>query len=152
MGTQISWTSSYLKTFGIRSNLWVIRLVSDQLKGFLTINNILNPFQSGFRKRYSTITAATKAVDDTVSAIECNINDICTNVAAAVRLYDTIIHSMARSPYEALKKMQYAFTILQKNLLKLKLVLNSKKNSSNVQDLLQIVTLYDQEIERVACY
>ncbi len=48
---------------------------------------------------------------------------------------------------------------LQKNLFKLNLVLNSKKtkfmlftHSSNVQDLPQIVTLYDQEIERVSCY
>ncbi len=89
------------------------------------------------------------------------INYICTNIDAAVHLYadDTIIYSTARSPYEALKKLQDAFITLQKNLLKLKLALNSKKtkfmlftHSSNVQDLPQIVTLYDQEIERVSCY
>ncbi len=45
-------------------------LVSDQLKDFLTVNNILIPSQSGFRKGYSTITATTKVVDDIVSAID----------------------------------------------------------------------------------
>uniref|UniRef100_A0A8C2Q2T0 ribonuclease H n=1 Tax=Cyprinus carpio TaxID=7962 RepID=A0A8C2Q2T0_CYPCA len=216
-------------------------LVSDQLKDFLIVNNILIPFQSGFRKGYSTITAATKVVDDIVSAIDCKescaalfihlskafdtvdhaillkrlskigmsdnaierfknylssryqcvtcegiksgeaelmvgvpqgsilgpllftiyINDICTNVDVAAHLYadDTIIYSTARSPYEALNKLQDAFTVLQKNLLKLKLVLNSKKtkfmlftHSRNVQDLPQIITLYNQKIERVSCY
>ncbi len=181
-------------------------LVSDQLKDFLTVNNILIPSQSGFRKGYSTITAATKVVDDIVSTIDCKescaalfvdlskafdtvdhtillkclskigmsvnaiewfknylssryqcvtcegivsgeaelivgvpqgsilgpllftiyINDICTNIDAAVHLYadDTIIYSTARSPYEALNKLQDAFITLQKNLFKLKLVLN----------------------------
>lgn len=41
------------------------------MKDFLIVNNILIPFQSGFRKGYSTITAATKVVVDIVSAIDC---------------------------------------------------------------------------------
>lgn len=43
------------------------------------------------------------------------INDICTTVDVAAHLYadDTIIYSTARSPYEALNKLQDAFTVLQ---------------------------------------
>ena len=47
------------------------RLVSDQLKEFLDFNNILSPFQSGFRKRHSTVTAALMVLNDFIHALDC---------------------------------------------------------------------------------
>lgn len=67
MGIQLLWT--IISKLSVLAKIFE-SLVSDQLKDFLTVNNILIPSQSGFRKGYSTITAATKVVDDIVSAID----------------------------------------------------------------------------------
>ena len=45
-------------------------LVNDQLKMFLSNYSILNPFQSGFRAKHSTITATTLIVNDIFSAVD----------------------------------------------------------------------------------
>ena len=45
-------------------------LVNEQLKEFLTINNILSNFQSGFRKKHSTTTAALKVVNDFIDSLD----------------------------------------------------------------------------------
>lgn len=57
------------------SNLSVLskvleRLVSEQLKEFLSVNNILSEFQSGFRKEHSTISASMKVVNDIIEALD----------------------------------------------------------------------------------
>ena len=46
------------------------KLICDQLKEFLESNNILNPFQSGFRKQHSTATAALKVFNDVFEALD----------------------------------------------------------------------------------
>jgi len=45
-------------------------LDGEQLKEFLNANYILSPFQSGFRKQHSTISAALKAINDIVGALD----------------------------------------------------------------------------------
>lgn len=46
------------------------KLIYNQLSHYLTINNILTPFQSGFRSNYSTTTALLKFTNDVFSAAE----------------------------------------------------------------------------------
>jgi len=58
------------------SNLSVLskvleRLVSEQLKEFLSVNKILSEFQSGLRKEHSTISASLKVVNDSIEAVDC---------------------------------------------------------------------------------
>ena len=45
-------------------------LVCDQLKEFLYTNAILSTYQSGFRKKHGTITAALKVVNDITVALD----------------------------------------------------------------------------------
>ncbi|XP_013857613.1 RNA-directed DNA polymerase from mobile element jockey, partial [Austrofundulus limnaeus] len=45
-------------------------LVCDQLKEFLYSNELLSKLQSGFRKKHSTITAATKVINDIIVALD----------------------------------------------------------------------------------
>ena len=45
-------------------------MVNDQVKDFLSLNNILSPFQSGFRKQHSSATAAIKVINDIVEAMD----------------------------------------------------------------------------------
>lgn len=45
-------------------------LIGEQLKEFLNINDILSPFQSGFRKQHSTISAALKVINDITGALD----------------------------------------------------------------------------------
>jgi len=42
-------------------------LINDQLKQFLSVNNILHDYQSGFRTGHSTITAAMLVSNDIIS-------------------------------------------------------------------------------------
>lgn len=46
------------------------RIVSFQLRLYLSRNNLLNPFQSGFRPGHSTVTALTKICDDIRSGLD----------------------------------------------------------------------------------
>jgi hypothetical protein len=45
-------------------------LVCEQLKEFLFTNSILSMYQSGFRKKHSTITAAMHVLNDITEAID----------------------------------------------------------------------------------
>ena len=45
------------------------KLVYKRLNSFLTLNNILNPSQFGFRKKYSTDFAITKLLDKVIQSL-----------------------------------------------------------------------------------
>ena len=90
------------------------------------------------------------------------INDLCQNVKKAkCHFYadDTILYCSVSSLARASEDLQSAFNIIQQNLKKLRLVLNSDKTkmmcfskSRNTDDACQIVTLDERVIERVSVY
>uniref|UniRef100_A0A3B4Z3D2 Reverse transcriptase domain-containing protein n=1 Tax=Stegastes partitus TaxID=144197 RepID=A0A3B4Z3D2_9TELE len=67
------------------------RLVSNQLKDFLNANNILSPYQSGFRKQHSTIMASLKVVNDIIEALDTK--KLCTALFIDLsKAFDTVDH------------------------------------------------------------
>ena len=67
------------------------KCVSDQLKDFLDVNNILSQHQSGFRKRHSTITATLKVVNDIIESLDCK--KYCAAVFIDLsKAFDTVDH------------------------------------------------------------
>lgn len=53
-------------------------LVCNQLKDFLYSNELISKLQSGFRKRHSTITAATKVINDIIIALDTVLHFLLT--------------------------------------------------------------------------
>lgn len=53
-------------------------LVSEQLMEFLTVNNILSEYLSGFQKDHSTITASLKVVND-ITESQDNKKNMCSS-------------------------------------------------------------------------
>jgi hypothetical protein len=69
------------------------RVVHSQLSDFLTQNNILNPFQSGFRRSHSTETALIKITDDIRSAMDRSQCTILTLFDFS-KAFDTVNHDI----------------------------------------------------------
>lgn len=69
------------------------RLVGEQLKEFLNINDILSPFQSGFRKQHSAISAALKMINDIAGALDNR--KICAVLFIDLsKAFDTVDHGI----------------------------------------------------------
>ena len=66
-------------------------LVNNQLKYYLSLNNILNCHQSGFRPRHSTTTAATKVINDIVHALD-NKQDCVALFIDLSKAFDSVNH------------------------------------------------------------
>uniref|UniRef100_A0A3Q3IMY9 Reverse transcriptase domain-containing protein n=1 Tax=Monopterus albus TaxID=43700 RepID=A0A3Q3IMY9_MONAL len=67
------------------------KIVSDQLKGFLESNYILSPFQSGFRKQHSTVTATLKFLNDVLQALDCKKHCVALFIDLS-KAFDTVDH------------------------------------------------------------
>ena len=90
------------------------------------------------------------------------INDLCqnvTNVKCHFYADDTVLYCSAPALTSAIEDLQSAFIIIQKNLQKLRLVLNSDKTkmmcfskSRKTENACQITTLDEKVIERVSVY
>lgn len=70
-------------------------LVNEQLKEFLTINNILSNFQSGFRKKHSTTTAALKVVNDFIDFLDKKQHCAALFIDLS-KAFDTVDHAILK--------------------------------------------------------
>lgn len=70
-------------------------LVNEQLKEFLTINNILSNFQSGFRKKHSTTTAALKVVNDFIDSLDKKQHCAALFIDLS-KAFDTVDHAILK--------------------------------------------------------
>lgn len=70
-------------------------LVSDQLKEFLYTNAVLSTYQSGFRKRHSTITAAMKVVNDVLVAVDKKQHSALLFIDLS-KAFDTVDHEVLK--------------------------------------------------------
>ena len=71
------------------------RLVNDQVKDYLSQNNILSLFQSGFRKQLSTATAAIKVINDMLEAMDAKKYSDALFIDLS-KASDTVDHSILR--------------------------------------------------------
>lgn len=67
-------------------------LVNNQLKEFLSINNTLFDFQSGFRKQHSTTTAALKVLNDFIESVDSKKHCAAVFIALS-KAFDTVDHT-----------------------------------------------------------
>ncbi len=70
------------------------KLLNEQLKTFLEINNILSPFQSGFRKQHSTVTAVMKVFSDIIDAVDCKKKNCSVLFLDLSKAFDTVDHGI----------------------------------------------------------
>ena len=68
-------------------------LINNQLKAFLSFHNILNRHQSGFRPGHSTISAATKVVNDIAYALD-NKQDCVALFIDLSKAFDSVDHAL----------------------------------------------------------
>ena len=68
-------------------------LVSHQLKEFLLKNNCLSNFQSGFRKKHSTVTTALKVVNDFIETLDKNQHCAALFLDLS-KAFDTVDHAI----------------------------------------------------------
>lgn len=66
-------------------------LVSAQLKIFIDSQNILNPMQSGFRTKHSTVTASLKVLDDIKAAVDNKLFCVALFIDLT-KAFDTVDH------------------------------------------------------------
>ncbi|KAI4830607.1 hypothetical protein KUCAC02_002226 [Chaenocephalus aceratus] len=71
------------------------RLVSEQVKEFLCINDILSKHHSGFRKKHSTITATMKVVNDITSILD-NKQSCAALFIDLSKAFDTVDHRILK--------------------------------------------------------
>uniref|UniRef100_A0A3P9K1B3 Reverse transcriptase domain-containing protein n=1 Tax=Oryzias latipes TaxID=8090 RepID=A0A3P9K1B3_ORYLA len=70
-------------------------LVSEQLKYFLFSNSILSKYQSGFRKKHSTVTAAMKVINDIIVALDKK--QYCASLFIDLsKAFDTVDHGVLK--------------------------------------------------------
>ena len=72
----------------------ILNLFCDKLKEFLTSNNLLSKLQSGFRKKHSTITAATRVINDILVALDKQ--RYCASLIDLSKAFDTVEHAVLR--------------------------------------------------------
>lgn len=70
-------------------------LVSDQLKDFFNNKNVLSDFQSGFRKRHSTTSAALKVLNDFIESID-NKQHCAALFIDLSKAFDTVDHTVLK--------------------------------------------------------
>lgn len=68
-------------------------IVNKQLTSFLSQNDILCPFQSGFRAGHSTTTAATVVVNDLATAIDNKLSCAALFIDLS-KAFDTVNHNI----------------------------------------------------------
>lgn len=69
--------------------------MSDQLKEFLYTNAVLSTYQSGFRKRHSTITAAMKVANDVLVALDKKQHSALLFIDLS-KVFDTVDHKVLK--------------------------------------------------------
>lgn len=71
-------------------------LINDQLKQYLSVNNILQDYQSGFRMGHSTITAATLVSNDIITSLDSKKSCAALFIDLS-KAFDLADHKLTRS-------------------------------------------------------